>query len=83
MTIPNSALQNVFNYFEVPANCCGNSMVVKVLDIRGRIAKTVKQTLEESVDKVRLNVDDLKKGKYIINIFTDDNFIKAVHYTKN
>ena len=83
MIAQNSTLQNLFNSFEVIANCSGSNVVVKVLDAQGRIAKTVRQTLKESVDRVCLNVEDLRKGKYIINIFTDDNFIKAVHYIKD
>ena len=83
MTASTSTLQNVLDYFEVNANCSGNNMVVKVLDMHGRIAKIIRQSLEESIDKIRLNVEDLRKGNYIINIFTDDTFIKAVRYTKN
>lgn len=81
--VQNTTLQNVLNYFEVTANCAGNDMVVKVLDAHGRIAKTVRQTLEESIDRICLNLNDLRKGKYIINIFSDDHFIKAVRYTKD
>ncbi len=81
--VQNATLKNILNYFEVTTDCCGNDMVVKVLDAHGRIAKTVRQTLEESIDRICLNLNDLRKGKYIINIFADDNFIKAVRYTKD
>ncbi len=83
MTVSDFTSKHVFNYFEVIA---GNSenMVVKVLDTHGRIAKTVMHTMEDDgTGKLCLNIDDLKKGKYVINIFSNDNFVKAVHYTKN
>ncbi len=82
MMVQNSSLKTVLNYFEVVTDCLGNNIVVKILDAHGRIAKTIKHSLEERVDKVRLDMDDLRRGKYTINIFTDDNFIKAVRYTK-
>lgn len=77
-----STLQNVFDYFEFAATCSG-IMVVKVLDVQGRIAKTIRETVEESMGMIRLNMEDLRKGKYIINIFSEDCFVKAVQYTKN
>ncbi len=83
MLVQNSTLKNIFTSFEVAANFAGNNIVVKVLDAQGRIAKTIQQTIEENVDKVRLNVEDLRKGRYIINIFTDGNFTKAVSYVKD
>ncbi len=83
MMVKNSTLKNVFTYFEVATNCAGNNLVVKILDAHGRIAKTIKQTFEERVDKICFNVSDLRRGKYIVNIFTDDNFIRAVRYTKH
>ena len=82
MPVQISSLKNVFNYFEVVTSCWGDNMVVKVLDAHGRIAKTIRQSLEEKVDKVLLDMDDLRRGKYTINIFTDDTFVKAVRYTK-
>ncbi len=71
-------MENVFNFLEINANYCGNNLVVKVLDTLGRIAKTIKQTLAFRITKFSLNVKDLQTRKYIIKIFTDDNFIKAI-----
>ena len=82
MTIQNASLTNAFTCFEVGTNGSGNNIVVKIVDARGKITKTIKQTLKEKVDKIQFNVNDLRKGKYIVNIFADDNFIKAVQYTK-
>lgn len=82
MTTTVSDLHSAFEYLEIATITCTGSMVVKVLDVQGRIAKTIRETVESSIDKVRLNVEDLCKGKYIINIFSDDRFIKAVRYTK-
>ena len=81
MTVSNSTMHSVFSFFDVSTGCPG-SMVVKVLDMKGRIAKTIKQNMEESIDNICLNIEDLRRGKYIINIFKDDNFVKAVPYTK-
>lgn len=83
MTVQNTTLQNVVTSLEVSANCSGNNLVVKVLDVRGRIAKTIKQALEQSIDRICLNVEDLGKGNYIVNIFTDDSFVKAVRFIKD
>ncbi len=74
--------QNVLNYFEVAANCTGN-VVVKVLDTHGKIAKTVKQNIEQGISNFRLNLEDLQKGMYVINIFNDNNFVQAIRYIKN
>ena len=83
MTTTVSDLHTAFEYLEIAAITCTGSMVVKVLDVQGRIAKTIRQTVEDNIDRLRLNVEDLCQGKYIINIFSDDHFIKAVQYTKN
>ncbi len=83
MTTTVSDLHSTFEYLEIAAiTCTGNSMVVKVLDVQGRIAKIIRQSVEDNIDRLRLNVEDLCTGKYIINIFSDDHFIKAVRYTK-
>lgn len=82
MTVQNSTFNDILNHFEIVADFLGDNLVVKVLDAHGRIAKTIKQNFSERVDKVRLNMDGLRRGKYTINIFTDDHFIKAVHFTK-
>lgn len=82
MIVQNATLQNVLTYFEVSENYSGNNIIVKVLDMSGKIAKTIRQTLEESVDRICLNMEDLCKGKYIINIFTEESFVKAFTYIK-
>ncbi len=77
-----SAVNHTYNYFDIAANCSG-LLIVKILDIQGKIAKTIKETLEDGAYKFSVNVDDLKTGKYIINIFNDIGFVKSVRYTKS
>ena len=78
-----SDLQSAFDYLEIATITCTGNMVVKVLDMQGRIAKTICRSFEDTIDRVCLDVEDLCKGKYIINIFSDDRFVKAVRYTKS
>lgn len=69
--------KNALSYLEIAAKCSGN-LVVKILDIQGRIAKTIREKVEEGVVRLSLNIGDLKNGKYVVNIFSEDEFIKAV-----
>lgn len=64
------------------SNYSGN-LIVKVLDIQGRIAKTIKEKVEEGMQQLALNFDDLKNGMYVVNIFSDDEFVKAVRLVKD
>jgi hypothetical protein len=67
----------VVNYLDIAAKCSG-LLIVKILDIQGRIAKTVKEKVEEGVNQLSLNISDLKNGRYVVNIFNNDEFIQAV-----
>ena len=67
----------VVNYLDVAAKCSG-LLIVKILDIQGRIAKTIKEKVEEGVNQLSLNISDLKNGRYVVNIFNNDEFIQAV-----
>ena len=81
MAISDSTLKNVCDYFEVVPDCSGK-MVFKVLDIRGRIAKTMNESVQDARQNLSLQTNDLRRGKYIINIFSNGSFIKSVPYTK-
>jgi len=76
-----SALGNSMSYIDIVADCSGQ-LIVKILDIQGKRAKTVKETVRDGMQKLSINVDDLKKGSYVMNIFNDLGFVKSVRYTK-
>lgn len=76
-----SALENGLAYLDVVADCSGQ-LIVKILDIQGNWAKTIKETVGEGMQKLPIKVDDLKKGKYVMNIFNDFGFVTSVRYTK-
>ena len=76
-----SALSKIISYIDIAADCSGQ-LIVKILDIQGKWAKTIKETIGEGAQKLSINVDDLKKGNYVMNIFNDYGFVKSVRYTK-
>ncbi|TKK71471.1 hypothetical protein FC093_00120 [Ilyomonas limi] len=76
-----SALSDGLSYIDIVADCSGQ-LVVKILDIQGKMAKTIKETIGEGAQKLSIKVDDLKKGNYVMNIFNDFGFVKSIRYTK-
>ena len=76
-----SALECTLSYIDIVADCSGQ-LVVKILDIRGKMAKTIKETVGAGRQKVYINVDDLNTGNYVMNVFNDFGFVKSVRYTK-
>lgn len=76
-----SGLGNSFPYIDIAADCSGQ-LIVKILDIQGRMAKTIKETVGDGMQKLSINVADLKTGNYVMNIFNDFGFVKSVRYTK-
>ena len=75
------ALGNSLSYIDIVADCSGH-LTVKILDIQGKMAKTIKETVGEGMQKFSINVGDLKKGSYVMNVFNDFGFVKSVRYTK-
>jgi hypothetical protein len=57
-------------------------MVLKVLDIQGRVAKTVVTSMEAGNQRIALNMSDLSSGVYILNAFFRDSFIQSFRFTK-
>ena len=74
-------LGSSLSYIEIGADCSGQ-LIVKILDIQGRMAKTIKETVGDGKQKLSINIDDLKQGNYVMNIFNDYGFVKSVRYTK-
>ncbi|MBY0480717.1 MAG: T9SS type A sorting domain-containing protein [Chitinophagaceae bacterium] len=57
-------------------------LVLKVLDIDGRLAKTVITAVEEGNQQIDLNMSDLSSGAYVLNAFFKDSFIKSIRFIK-
>jgi hypothetical protein len=69
-------------YLTVLADQSGKLMV-KVLDIEGRIAKTLETVVNQGVHQLELDMADLEKGPYIMNAFNGANFIKSIRFIKH
>lgn len=76
-----SAFGKNMSCIDIVADCSGQ-FVVKILDIQGKMAKTIKETIGDGMQKLSIDVDDLKQGNYVMNIFNDFGFVKSVRYTK-
>ncbi|OYU56432.1 MAG: hypothetical protein CFE25_04130 [Chitinophagaceae bacterium BSSC1] len=63
-------------------DCTTGRLVLKVLDIQGRVAKTVVTSMEEGNQRIALNMSDLRSGVYVLNAFFRDSFIKSFRFTK-
>ena len=57
-------------------------LVVKVLDVRGMIAKTFQTTVNEETTECKIDVQDLPTGKYVLNAFNGDSFLKCIRFIK-
>ena len=57
-------------------------LVLKVLDVVGRMAKTMVTSITEGIQQLVLNMSDLGTGRYIINAFAEDVFIKSIRFEK-
>lgn len=57
-------------------------LVVKVLDVRGMIAKSFQTTISEETTECKIDVKDLPTGKYVLNAFNGDSFLKCIRFIK-
>jgi len=57
-------------------------LILKILDVQGRIAKTVIKTVEQGAHELMLNLNDLGEGNYVLNAFNGESFVKALRFTK-
>lgn len=69
------------SYVTVMANKTGR-LILKVLDLEGRIAKTWVANVNEGKQQLELNMGDLNSGRYVINAFSGDTFIKSIRFVK-
>ena len=60
-----------------------DKITLKVLDVYGKMAKTVQTQFEEGMDELMVNISDLKMGSYVVNAFSGDRFLKAFRFVKN
>lgn len=74
-------LVNNTSYVTVLADKTGR-LIIKVLDIEGRIAKTVIANINEGKQQLELNMEDLLSGRYVMNAFSGDTFIKSIRFVK-
>ena len=65
------------SYVTVMANKTGR-LILKVLDVEGRLAKTVVANINEGKQQLELNMEDLNSGRYVMNAFSGDIFIKSI-----
>jgi len=57
-------------------------LVLKVLDLEGRIAKTVVTLTEEGNQQINVNMSDLSSSAYVLNAFFKDRFIQSIRFIK-
>lgn len=76
-----SPVENNLPCLNIVADCSGQ-LIVKILDIHGRWAKTIKETVRDGAQQLYIKVDDLKTGNYVLNVFNDIGFVKSIRYTK-
>ncbi len=69
------------SYVTVLANKAGR-LILKVLDVDGRIAKTVVAQINEGRQQLELNMTDLSSGRYVLNAFSGDIFLKSLRFEK-
>ncbi len=69
------------SYVTILANKNGR-LVIKVLDVQGRLAKTVVANINEGKQQLELHMGDLHTGRYVLNAFSGDTFIKSIRFEK-
>ncbi len=63
-------------------DCTSGNLVLKVLTVQGKVAKTLVASMEEGNQQIALNMSDLSSGVYILNAFFRDSFIQSFRFTK-
>lgn len=57
-------------------------LTVKVLDVDGRMAKTLVTYVNSGQQDINLNFEELDSGSYILNAFSGGHFIKSFRFSK-
>lgn len=58
-------------------------LTLKVLDVYGRMAKTIQTKIEDGMNELIINISDLQMGSYVVNAFSGGKFLKATRFVKN
>jgi hypothetical protein len=74
-------LVDKLSYVTVMADKNGR-LILKVLDVEGRIAKTVIANINAGRQQLEVNMGDLNSGRYVMNAFSGDTFIKSIRFVK-
>lgn len=57
--------------------------IVKILDVHGKLAKTITHPLNSGYQHITCSLQDLTKGNYVMNAFCGSAFVKAIRFQKN
>ena len=76
---PTLVQQNGF--LDVTANNT-EKLTIKVMDTEGNIKKTINTVAMAGTQQFLLNMEDLSLGRYIMNIFKKDIFLKSIRFEK-
>ncbi|MEO7311242.1 MAG: hypothetical protein ABIX01_12645 [Chitinophagaceae bacterium] len=69
------------SFLSVMADGAGR-LIIKVLDVQGRIAKTLNTLVTAGSQEFPINMEDLPTGKYVLNAFNGDFFLKSFRFVK-
>jgi hypothetical protein len=70
-----------YSYLDIVANKEGR-VTLKVLGSDGLMAKTVTTTINSGNQKLALDLKDLNSGVYVLNAFSDGEFVKSIRFIK-
>lgn len=74
-------LNDGLDLLEIAVNKPGD-LILKVLDVQGRMAKTIIEKVEQGAHELYLNMTDLNTGNYVLNAFLGGTFIQAIRFMK-
>jgi len=57
-------------------------LIIKVLDVKGKMAKTFNTLVSEGSQQFPIDMQDLPTGNYVLNAFNGDSFLKSIRFIK-
>ncbi len=76
-----STIINNHTYIGIVADG-SEKITLKVLDIYGKMTKTIQTQIEDGMSEMMVNLSDLKMGNYVVNAFCGERFLKAIRFSK-
>ncbi|MCC6634033.1 MAG: hypothetical protein IT251_00860 [Chitinophagaceae bacterium] len=76
---PNTTTGN--SYLHIVA-CKIEELTIKVLDLQGMIAKKITLPVQAGNQQLKINLNDLTGGNYVLNAFNGDVFVKSIPFIK-